>query len=417
MIHSSSRTTISEDEVADTDKAKWRVLYVEGNADSTIGGSYFSLLFLVAGLDQTRFTPLVVFAKENSLIPRFHATGARTLIVPAVMRARASGPLGRLLAQARFLYRLYVVQPRRLARILRSERIDLVHLNNSIRHNHAWMLAARLAGVPCITHERGLKKRGFKTSDRRLARNLDAVICISSAVHENLVASGLGDLPIVTIFNGLDPAQMQSTRAAAQVRAEIGVAPDAPLIGIVGNIKPWKGQEIVIRAMALLREEFPDLACVMIGDTSPSAAAYREQMAALTRELGIASRVHITGFRSDVANYINALDIQVHASVHPEPFGRVLLEGMALSKPLVASNGGGVPEIVVHEHTGLLFEPGNPTALAAALRTLLADRPRAAAMGAAGRARLLAEFSIRRNLELTQALYERLLNKQERMNS
>ena len=101
MIHSSSRTTISEDEVADTDKAKWRVLYVEGNADSTIGGSYFSLLFLVAGLDQTRFTPLVVFAKENSLIPRFHATGARTLIVPAVMRARASGSSGWTRTRAR----------------------------------------------------------------------------------------------------------------------------------------------------------------------------------------------------------------------------------------------------------------------------------------------------------------------------
>jgi glycosyltransferase involved in cell wall biosynthesis len=400
----------------DTDKAKRRLLFVEGNEDGTIGGSYFSLLFLVAGLDQTRFTPLVVFATENSLVPRFRATGARTLIVPAAERERASGPLVRLLAKARYFYRTYLVQPPRMARILRRERIDLVHLNNSIRRNHSWMLAARLAGVPCITHERGLK-RIFMASDRRLARNLDAVICISSAVHEHFVAHGLGDLPLVTIFNGLDPAQMQCTRSPADVRAEIGVAPDARLIGIVGNIQPWKGQEIVIRAMGLLREELPDLACVLIGDTSRNAAAYGEQIATLSRELGIESRVHITGFRSDVPNYINALDIQVHASIDPEPFGRVLLEAMALSKPLVASNGGAVPEIVVHEHTGLLFEPGNPAALAAALRTLLADRPLAAAMGAAGRARLLAEFSIRRNVELTQALYERVLNKQEPMNS
>lgn len=394
----------------DTDKAKRRVLFVEGNEDGTIGGSYFSLLFLVTGLDQTRFEPLVAFAAENSLLPRFRATGAQTLIVPPAVRTRDSGPLGRLLAKARNFYRGYLVQPRRLARILRRERIDLVHLNNSIRSNHAWMLAARLAGVPCITHERGLT-RAYIARDRRLARHLDAVICISSAVHQNLVARGLGNLPLVTIFNGLDPAQMSCTRTPADVRAEIGVAPDARLIGIVGNIKPWKGQEVVLRAMGLLREEFPDLACVLIGDTSPNAAAYREQMAALTRELGIASCVHITGFRDDVPNYINALDIQVHASIDPEPFGRVLLEAMALSKPLVASNGGAVPEIVVHEHTGLLFEPGNSAALAAALRTLLADRPRAAAMGAAGHARLLAEFSIRRNVELTQALYERLLSK------
>jgi glycosyltransferase involved in cell wall biosynthesis len=400
----------------DTDKAKRRVLYVEGNDDGTIGGSYFSLLYLVAGLDQSRFTPLVVFATENSLLPRFTATGARTLIVPGAGRAPVSGTLRRLLAKARIFYLTYLLLPRRLARILRSERIDLVHLNNTIQRNHAWMLAARLAGVPCITHERSLK-RAFLARDRRLARNLDAVICISSAVRENFVARGLGDLPLVTIFNGLDPAQMSCTRAPADVRADLGVAPDARLIGIVGNIKPWKGQEVVLRAMGLLREEFPDLACVLIGDASPNAAAYREQMVALTRELGIASRVHITGFRNDVPNYINALDIQVHASIDPEPFGRVLLEAMALSKPLVASNGGAVPEIVVHGHTGLLFEPGDPAALAAALRTLLADRSRASGMGAAGRARLLAEFTIRRNLELTQALYDRLLNKQERMSS
>jgi glycosyltransferase involved in cell wall biosynthesis len=393
----------------DTDKAK-RLLYVEGSDDGTIGGSHFSLLFLVSGLDQMRFQPLVVFATENGLLPRYHASGLRTLIVP-FGRVRHSGRMGRLFAKALDFCRTYLVLPRRLARILRRERIDLVHLNNSIGQNHAWMLAARLAGVPCITHERSLR-RDFIARDRRLARKLDAVICISSAVRENFIALGLGDLPLVTIFNGLDPAQIQATRTSADVRAEIGVAPDARLIGIVGRIVPWKGQEMVIRAMGLLREEFPDLECVLIGDFSPNAVTHRERLAALTRELGIASRVHITGFRKDVANYINALDIQVHASIDPEPFGRVLLEAMALSKPLVASNGGAVPEIVMHEHTGLLFEPGNPAALAAALRTLLADRPRAAAMGAAGRARLLAEFSVHRNIEQTQALYERLLNKE-----
>ena len=135
----------------DTDKAKRRVLYVEGNEDGTIGGSYFSLLFLVAGLDQTRFTPLVVFATENSLLPRFRATGARTLIVPAAERARASGPLVRLLAKARYFYRAYLVQPRRLARILRSERIDLVHLNNSIRRNHV-LDARRAPGGGAVHH-------------------------------------------------------------------------------------------------------------------------------------------------------------------------------------------------------------------------------------------------------------------------
>lgn len=403
----------------DAKKAKWRMLYVEGNEDGTIGGSYFSLLFLVSGLDRERFEPLVVFATENSLQPRFHAAQVRTLIVPPAPPARAPGylgPLGRLAAKAANFWRGYVSEPRRLARILREERIDLVHLNNTIRRNTSWMFAARRLGIPCITHERGINM-SFRPRDMQMGRRLDAVVCISGAVRDNFLRLGLGDLKMVTIYNGLDAAQMKVTRSGDEVRAECGVRPGERLVGIVGNIKAWKGQEVVIRAMALLRDEFPDLKCLLIGDTSPKEGDYREQMAALARELGVGERVHITGFRSDVANYINALDIQIHASVEPEPFGRVLLEGMALSKPLVASNGGAVPEIVVDGVTGLLFAPGDSAALAAALRALLADPQRAKAMGAAGYARLRAEFSIERNIELTQQLYADLLKKQERMNS
>ena len=402
--------------MADAEKAKWRMLYVEGNEDGTIGGSYFSLLFLVSGLDRTRYEPLVVFAASNSLLPRFEAARVATRIVTPVPPARAPGKLGRLAAKAVNFWRGYVSEPRRLARILREERIDLVHLNNTIRRNTSWMIAARRLGIPCITHERGINL-SFLPRDMQMGRGLDAVVCISGAVRENFLRLGLGDLKMVTIYNGLDAAQMKVTRSRDEVRAECGVRPGERLLGIVGNIKPWKGQEVVIRAMALLRDEFPDVKCLLIGDTSPKEADYREQMTALTRELGIAERVHITGFRSDVANYINALDIQIHASVEPEPFGRVLLEGMALSKPLVASNGGAVPEIVVDGVTGLLFAPGDAAALAAALRTLLADPARAVAMGAAGYSRLIADFSIERNIELTQQLYASLLKKQERMNA
>ena len=394
--------------------AKQRMLYVEGNLDGTIGGSYFSLLFLVAGLDRTRFEPIVVFATPNSLLPRFEAAGVRTLIVPPAEPGKAFA--GSVIAKALNFFRGFVLEPWRLARILKRERIDLVHLNNSIRRNHPWMLAARLRGVPCITHERGINL-GFKPRDRKLAHGLRSVICISGAVRDNFVERGLGDLPLVTIYNGLDPAQMQVTRSAEDVRSEIGVAPQTRLVGIVGNIKPWKGQEVVVRAMGLIARDFPNVTCVLIGDTSPNETFYREQITALARELGVEGQVRITGFRSDVANYINALDVQIHASIEPEPFGRVLLEGMALSKPLAASNGGAVPEIVVHGDTGLLFEPGNPQALADALRSLLAEPARALAMGMAGRTRLESDFSIRRNIELTQELYDRLLNRQERMNS
>jgi glycosyltransferase involved in cell wall biosynthesis len=385
-----------------------RVLYVEGNVDGTIGGSFFSLLFLVSGLDRSRYEPIVLFAVPNELQPRFHAAGIRTVVRGMPPATQLPTPAGRILAKAINFVRGWILEPMRLARFLRKERIDLLHLNNSITRNHPWMIAARRAGIPCMTHERGINFV-FQPRARHLAKGLRAVISISKAVTDNFSERGLGDLPIVTIHNGLDADEMRVTRDPAAVRAELGVPAGSRVVGIVGNIKLWKGQEVVIRAMARLREEFPDVVCLLIGDTSPSDAAYRELIRALIGELGLERTVLITGYRRDVPNYIAVLDIMIHASIDPEPFGRVLLEGMALRKPLVASDGGAVPEIVVDQGTGLLFKPGDPAALAAALATLLRDPARARAMGEAGRERLLAHYSIRRNVERTQEVYEQLI--------
>jgi len=385
-----------------------RILYVEGNLDGTIGGSFFSLLFLVSNVDRTRYEPIVAFAAENGLLPRFAEHGIRTLIVRPTPPVKARSGVGRLLAKARNYWNGRVHEPARLARLMRDERIELLHLNNSIATNHAWMFAARRARIPCITHERGINER-FRPRSVELGARLGAIICISAAVEENFQRLGLGRLPLVRIHNGLDPDDMRVTRDADAIRAEFGIAASARLIGIVGNIREWKGQEVVIRAVAELRRAFPDVVCLLIGDTASGDSAYRARIDELIGSLGLRGAVIITGYRKDVANYVNALEIQVHASVAPEPFGRVLLEAMALGKPLVASGGGAVPEIVVDGETGLLFEPGNAAALAAALQRLLGDPALARRMGAAGRARLEAEFSIARNVQQTEHLYRKLL--------
>lgn len=387
-----------------------RILYVEGNVDGTIGGSYISLMFLASGLDRSRFVPLVVFSRENTLIPQFHERNVPTLVCPPIPTLRWQGFASRLLAKAINFMSAVVWQPLHLARLLRREQIALLHLNNSINLNHPWMIAAWFAGIPCITHERGINAR-FLRSGRLLARRLGAVICISKAVEDNFIARGLGSLPLVTIHNALEPGEMRVTRGATEIRAELGIAPHVRLIGFVGNIKRWKGPDILIRAMDRIRREFPDVVCLLVGDTPDSEADYRKEIQELIDRLALNDRIKITGFRNDVANYVNVLEIQVHASIAPEPFGRVLLEAMALCKPLVASKAGGVPEIVVDGATGLLFEPGDADGLADRLGQLLADPALARQLGQAGRARLETDFSIKRNVDRVQTLYSSLLTK------
>ena len=385
------------------------ILYVEGNQDGTIGGSFYSLLYLAGGLDRSRFQPIVVFHSYNSLIPRFNAAGVATRVIPHGRPVTGGTPFGRRYAKVANFAKGFVLEPLDLARMLRRENVDLVHLNNSIISNHVWMLAARFAGIPCVTHERGINET-FSRRAKWLAQGLDAIICISHAVSDNFARLGLSKLPLVTIPNGLDPRQMTASKSRADILAGLEVDPRRPVIGIVGNIKRWKGQDVVIRALARLGPQHGDVACLIIGDKSAANLAYSQELVTLIDDLGLKDRVVITGYRSNVADYIAALDVLVHASVLPEPFGRVLLEGMAMQKPVVASRGGAVPEIVVDGVTGLLFDAGDDARLADALASLLSDRGRMAAMGRAGHARLVADFGIERNVAATESVYERALS-------
>lgn len=387
-----------------TGQTRRRILYVEGNVDGTIGGSFFSLLFLVQGLDKSRYEPVVVFSFQHRLFPRYEAAGARVLLRPLAKAIQAKGVVGKLFAKACNLVLGFVIEPVRLALLMKRERIDLVHLNNSIVRNHPWMMAARLCGKPCITHERGINTY-YSQRSVSLGRKLNAVVCISDAVRDNFVHRGVTDLRLVTIPNGLNPFEMKPSVPPDSVYQEFGLAPERRLIGIVGNLKHWKGQEVVLRATALIRERFPNVTCLLIGDFSSDDVAYRNKINELIKTLQLENHAVVTGYRPNVADYVNALEFLIHASIEPEPFGRVLLEGMALRKPLVASRGGAVPEIVVNGSTGLLFTPGDDQELARAAESLLQDPERSRRMGEAGYQRLIDHFSIERNVEQTQQLY------------
>ena len=386
-----------------------RVLYVEGNTDGTIGGSFYSLLFLVKGLDKSLYDPIFMHSTANEIIPKFEAAGARVLVRPLARPVRLTWPGGRWIAKAANFWLGWIGEPVKLALLLRREQVALVHLNNSILRNHPWMVAARLCALPCITHERGINP-AYSAAARLLARGLAAVICISTAVRDNFSAVGVNAVRMVTIPNGLDPQEMVVTTPPAAILDEFALAPDTPVVGIVGNIRRWKGQHVVVRAMDLLRASAPRTVCLVIGNFSEEERDYRDELVKMIADLNLQERVIVTGYRPNVADYVNAVQVLIHASVSPEPFGRVLLEAMALAKPIAASRGGAVPEIVDDGVTGLLFTPGSSEELSDALSTLLRDPGRRAAMGAAGYTRLVREFGIDTNVTRTQDLYASVLS-------
>lgn len=386
--------------------------------DNSVGGSHFSLFYLVESLDKARYEPLIVFHRENRLIPMYQQAGLETRIFPYRSALRLAPGLKRLPGFGRMLqlvlnilniFRMIVLPGLRCARYVKKNRIDLVHLNNTIVRNHHWMLGARLAGVPCISHERGINENISQIS-RVFARHLAAIVCISVSVRDNLQVQGIGDGKLVIVHNGLDPKKVQAKVGSAEIKKKYAIAATSPVVGIVGNIKEWKGQDVVVRAVMRLRDRWPDIRCFLVGDTDVERD-YEEKLRILIRENGLQDNILFTGYQSNVADFLNVMDIVIHASVLPEPFGRVLLEGMAMRKPIIGARGGAVPEIVQEGVTGFMFTPGDDADLARCMALLLEDKEHARTLGENGYQRAAQEFGIERNVQKTEALYARLFSK------
>jgi glycosyltransferase involved in cell wall biosynthesis len=357
-----------------------RILFVEENRDGTVGGSHHSLLLLVTGLDRSRFEPVVAFYERHALIDEFKRQ-AEVVLLPDVRPRRMTRAIGAtwrdpigivaLAWQKAFnVTRHAAARAAGVVRVVAGIRPDLIHMNNSTRAGLDWLLASRLSGARWVAHQRGFARPPF------YAGLFDRVICISRHVEAELLRSAPGlARQSVQIYNGVD-VQASRRRAEAKsvedVRREFGVRPGEWLIGAVGNIQRWKGQDVLLRALPLLSAD-RRWRCVVVGgvSTDASSPAYRECLGRLVCDAGLQERVIFTGYRPDVPAIVNACDVLVHTSVKPEPMGRVILEAMALGKPVVATAHGGPIEIIEDGRSGLLVPPDDPPALAGCLDRLM----------------------------------------------
>lgn len=238
-----------------------------------------------------------------------------------------------------------------------------------------------------------------------VAIGVDHVITNSRASADALIAlTGLPRHAVPVVHNGVDMARfnISDDRALTQ-RATLGLPADAFLVGLFGRLTPWKGQHVALDAIARV----PDAHLVLVGDALFGETDYAWGLRERADKLGIADRVHFAGFQHDVAAWMNAMDVIVHASTNPEPFGLVIIEAMAAGKPVIAANGGAVTEIVRHGENGLIVEPDSPGRLADAIETIKQSPELGRRLAAQGHADAGRRFSIDRYLrQMTRALSE-----------
>jgi glycosyltransferase involved in cell wall biosynthesis len=212
------------------------------------------------------------------------------------------------------------------------------------------------------------------------------------------------------IPNAVDLGDFAGPVDRAAVRASLGVPTGAPLLLMAGRISPWKGQHVFVEALARVRRTYPDVCGVIVGLAEEAdGPGYAGRVQAQAEALGLAQHLHMAGYRGDMPQVLAAADVVVHCSVKPEPFGRVIIEGMAAGRPVVASALGGAAEIIANRLDGLLTPAGDPDALAAAVQRLLADPGERERLGQAARRTVARRYQVDAHVRAVRTFYERVL--------
>ena len=371
-----------------------------------IGGPAQHVTLLTAGLDRARFVTTlitgVVGGREGDFTEAARARGVEPVVIPE---------LGRAIRPTRDLVALY-----KLVRLFRHLRPDIVHTHTA-KAGALGRVAARMAGVPVTVHTfhghvlegyfSPAATRTFLAIERWLARGTDRLVTVSPRLRAQLLAMGIGRPDQVEVVPlGLDLGRFRLGRSASApaLRASLGLAPGTPLLGSVGRLVPIKDHPTLFRAVAQLGPDGEAAHLVVVGDGED-----RPALARLAQALGVSARVHFLGWRADLETILNELDVVICSSRN-EGTPVALIEAMAAGVAVLSTEVGGVADLVTHGETGWLVPPGDPSAMAEAIRHLLAEPSLRARLAAAGQAVALDRHDVTRLIARIERLYTGLIN-------
>jgi glycosyltransferase involved in cell wall biosynthesis len=387
------------------------ILYVH-SSDEMYGADQI-LLELVKGLDRTYFRPVVVVptdVKYQGLLSKaLNELGIKTIpLKTAILRRKFFTPWGIPIYLVRLLFSTLA-----LVKIIHQERVEIVHSNTAAvipgalasfltRKKHVWHIHE------IIVHPRVL----WRFTSWLLPRLSDQVVAVSEATRQHLCNGNARNKDkSIVIYNGIDPVRFEDVERSASLslRQEWDVEPDQILIGMLGRISHWKGQEYFLDVANLLSQVQPDTRFALVGGTFPGQEDLAQQIKARIQELNISSKVILSDFRSDIPVILGAYDIFVLPSTLPDPFPTVVLEAMASKKPIVANAHGGSVEMVENKVTGFLVPPDKPEKMAESIEYLVQNPEEREKMGRMGFERLKTLFSRQAFIEKWTNLYQALL--------
>jgi glycosyltransferase involved in cell wall biosynthesis len=363
-----------------------RIRVVEVLATGTAGGAQEHVFNLLCRLDPTRYEACLVSLSPGSAVRKIQRLGVPVTVIDEPDDAVAVGILVALLCQwepdvlHNHMYRAEVVGTKAAIALAAAGR--------------------RRPYVVSTVHSSRVRPPEDRLLLRQLTPQMDQLIAVSRSIEAKIADERGGLAPVALIYNGVDLQRYSNQEPCCTLREEYGLPAEAQLVGVVARLEPEKGHPTLLAAWPEVVARCPQAHLLVVGEGSQ-----REALEAMARELGIGHRVVFTGRRDDVPAVTAALDVAVLPS-YREAQGLSILEAMALGRPVVASNVGGIPEVIQDGVTGLLVPPHDPAALAAAIVRLLTDHPLADTLARAGRELVYERFCVERMVRAIEEIYD-----------
>jgi glycosyltransferase involved in cell wall biosynthesis len=355
-------------------------------ATGTNGGAQEHVYNLVNRLDHDFYDVSIVSLSPGSAVRKLQKAGFEVTVIDEA---------DEVIATAHLATHLAAVRP------------DVIH-NHMYRAEvvgtkAAMALAAaghRRPFVISTVHSSRVRSAEDQEQLRRLTPSMDRLIVVSKAIDEKVVEEGRLGAERVLVYNGVDLDRLDHQEPCCTLREEYGMEDGSPIVGVVGRLELEKGHPTLLEAWPLVLEHVPNAYLVIVGEGSRMDALRQ-----ISVDLGVEHHVVFTGRRDDIPAVTAALDVAVLPS-YREAQGLTILEAMAMSRPVVASNVGGIPEMVLDGVTGLLVPPHDPPALAAAIARLLTDHPLADTLARAGHDLVHEKFCVQMMVNAIQELYD-----------
>ena len=376
-------------------KDKLTILYADQAV--SFGGSIVVLGSLVSALDKQKFRAVVVGEMSESILSYHMQGNALIYVIPRIFNyshwfkvTHVASKIRLRLFRKIFIYLLsgiksllntiYII---RLCRIILKEKVDIVHVNNGLSNTEP-IIAAILLGRKYVVHFHGVEKPGLV--QRLLINRVHKYIVISQYLADALSENGFPRERMVVIPNPYQESHALSNKNNVEEknterRASYDLKQDDKVFAIVGRIVRWKGHIEFLNAAFIVLQAVPDAKALIIGDFSDGDSAYQDQIQKMIENSGFGDRIIMTGYVKDVSSMYAIMDVCVHTSIEPEPFGLVIIEAMANSVPVIASDLGAPKEIISDGTNGYIISPDLPQKIADTVIQLLKDDEQREKMG------------------------------------